>query len=148
MEGQAIQVTLTQRDGYRFEVDFGEGRPTLVTDEPPPLGQGAGPAPNHLLAAAVGNCLSASLHFAISKYKQDHGGIRTTSVAKVGRNERGRLRIVGIDVTLALGANGESLQHLDRILGQFEDFCTVSMSVAPAIPLTIAVVDAAGQRLK
>lgn len=147
MEGH-IGVTLTQREGYRFEIDFGDGRPTLTSDEPPPLGQGAGPAPNHLLAAAVGNCLSASLHFAIGKYKQDHGGMSTRAVAQVGRNERGRLRIVGIDVAITLGVEAGALEHLDRILGQFEDFCTVSMSVAPAIPLTVSVFDASGAKLK
>ncbi|MEZ5652532.1 MAG: OsmC family protein [Burkholderiaceae bacterium] len=147
MEGQ-ISVTLTQGEGYRFDIDFGEGRPLLTADEPPPLGEGAGPAPNHLLAAAVGNCLSASLHFAMSKYKQDHGGMRTTSAARVGRNERGRLRIVGIDVEIHFGVNADALQHLERILDQFEDFCTVSMSVAPAIPLTVSVFDAAGRKLK
>ena len=121
MQGE-VTVTLTQLQAYRFEVDFGDGKPRLTTDEPPPLGDGTGPAPNHLLAAAVGNCLSASLNFAMGKYKQDHGGIRTTAVARVDRNERQRLRIVGIDVTITLGTTADRLSHLDRILGQFEDF--------------------------
>ena len=37
---------------------------------PPPLGQGSGPSPMQLLAASVGNCLSASLLFALRKFKQ------------------------------------------------------------------------------
>jgi hypothetical protein len=42
-----------------------------LTDEPPPLGQGAGPNPSRLLAASVANCLSASLLFALRKFNPD-----------------------------------------------------------------------------
>ena len=62
MSEQAI-VTITRQSGYQFLVDFGPGMATLLADEPEPLGQGSGPAPNHMLLAAVANCLSASLWF-------------------------------------------------------------------------------------
>ena len=41
-----------------------------------------------------------------------------------------------------------SLAGLDRILDQFEQFCTVSQSVAAALPLTLTVLDSDGQVLK
>ena len=41
-----------------------------------------------------------------------------------------------------------TLAQLDRVLGQFEAFCTVSQSVAQGIPLRVEVFDALGVRLK
>jgi hypothetical protein len=38
--------------------------------------------------------------------------------------------------------------HLDRILGQFEEFCTVGRSVAQGIPVRMTVVNTAGVVLK
>jgi organic hydroperoxide reductase OsmC/OhrA len=101
-----------------------------------------------MLAGAVGNCLSASLLFALRKFKQTPEPIRTEVTAEVGRNAEGRVRVLGMQVTLTLGAPAAALQHLDRVLGGFEAYCTVTQSVAAAIPVTVSVVDAAGVHLK
>lgn len=143
-----ISVTITQQQDYRFLVDFGADIPQLLADEEPPLGQGAGPIPSHLLLAAAANCLSASLLFAVRKFKQDPGRIVTTATADVGRNQAGRLRVLGIDVQMTLGKPGGEIEHLDRVLAQFEEFCTVSKSIQAGIPMRIAVTDATGARLK
>lgn len=58
-------VTITRQSGFQFLVDFAPGMLQLTTDEPPPLGVAAGPAPNQMLMAAVANCLCASLTFAL-----------------------------------------------------------------------------------
>lgn len=142
-----VSVTITQQHGYQFLVDFGAGMPALTTDEPAPLGQDAGPAPTHMLAVALANCLSASLLFALQKYKQDAGGMKATATCVVDRNENKRLRVVRIEVDIALGADGAKLEHLDRILGQFEEFCTVSQSVQAGIPVKVSVTDGTGRRL-
>lgn len=144
---ETVSVTITKQQGYQFLVDFGAGMPALTTDEPEPLGQNTGPAPTHMLAAALANCLSASLLFALQKYKQDGGGLKATASCVVDRNENKRLRVVRIDVDIALGADGATLEHLDRILGQFEEFCTVSQSVQAGIPVKVSVTDGKGQRL-
>jgi uncharacterized OsmC-like protein len=80
-------VTITRQSGYQFLVDFGESLPQLLADEPAPLGQGAGPAPDHMLLAAVANCLSASLLFALQKFKQDPGALIATATPEMGRTE-------------------------------------------------------------
>lgn len=144
----SVSITITQQQDYQFLVDFGAGLPDLLADEPPPLGQGAGPQPSHLLLAAVANCLSSSLLFALRKFKQDPGRITTTATAQVDRNEANRLRIVGIDVTITLSRPGGEIERLDRVLGQFEEFCTVSKSVQDGIGMRIAVVDSTGAKLK
>lgn len=70
MPDQTITVSLTQQRDYQFTVVFSGGVPDLLADEPAPLGTAQGPSPVQLLAAAVGNCLSDSLLFALRKYKQ------------------------------------------------------------------------------
>ena len=141
-------VTLRRESGYRFSNRFADGMPELVSDLAPPLGQGAGPSPEHLLAAAVGNCLSASLLFSLTKFKQDPGIVTTRVSAVEGRNERNRLRIQRIDVQVELGKPAREIEHLDRVLETFEDFCTVTASVRQAIPVELQVRDSTGARVK
>ena len=144
---ETVSVTVTQKQGYQFLVDFGEAMPILVADEPAPMGKGEGPAPTHMLLAAVANCLSVSLLFSLTKFKQDAGGITTIATCSVDRNDDNRLRIQKIDVAIQLGKQGVELAHLDRVLGQFEDFCTVTQSVQAGIPVKITVTDGNGASL-
>ena len=141
-------VTLAQRQAYQFDNQFAAGLPVLTTDEPAPLGTGQGPSPVDLLAAAVGNCLSASFLFACQKYKDDPGALRAEVKATVGRNERNRMRVLGLAVDLHLGRPAAEVAHLQRVLDSFEDYCTVTQSVAPAIPVTLRVLDGTGAVLK
>jgi uncharacterized OsmC-like protein len=141
-------VELRQQAGYRFALHFGADTPVVVSDEPPPLGQGAGPSPTQLLAAAVGNCLADSLLFALKKFKQSPEPIGASAEASVGRNDENRLRVQRIKVRLTLGVPTASLQQIDRALAQFEEFCTVTQSVRAAFPVEIEVYDSEGRRLK
>lgn len=148
MAHHVVTASLTQEQDYRFAIDFGEGQPLVYGDEPPPLGKATGPAPSQLLAAAVGSCLSDSLLFALRKFKQKPEPIKAAVTATIDRNAENRLRVVNISVKLTLGVPGESLEHLDRALAQFEEFCTVSQSVQQGIPVTVEVYDSHGLRLK
>jgi organic hydroperoxide reductase OsmC/OhrA len=56
--------------------------------------------------------------------------------------------VLEIAVTIHLGRDSAEIHHLDRILSQFEPFCTVSQSVRQGIPITVAVEDGRGIRLK
>jgi organic hydroperoxide reductase OsmC/OhrA len=145
---ETICVTITRQEKYRFLVDFGENIPGIVSDEPPPLGDGAGPGPEWLLGAAIANCLCSSLVFAINKFKGDPGRVSATAICETGRNENNRLRIAHIKVDIALSAKPEELPHLDRALAQFEDFCTVSQSVRTGIPFAVSVRASDGRLLK
>jgi uncharacterized OsmC-like protein len=148
MSDKTVSVRLTQRSDYQFDTDFGVGVPDLRVDEPPPLGQGAGPSPMQLLCAAVGNCLSASLLFALRKYKQLPEPISCEVVAEEGRNADKRLRVLGMTARLTLGVPAARLEHLDRALATFEDFCTVTASVRGSIPVQVSVFDSTGVQLK
>lgn len=148
MSETSIHVQLQQKLNYQFDICFGGEIPNIMGDEPAPLGSGQGPSPVQLLAASVGNCLSDSLLFALRKFKQAPEPIRCDVHAEVGRNTDGRMRVLGIKAVLTLGVPAASLEHLDRVLGQFEAYCTVTQSVGQGIPVSIEVVDALGVRLK
>lgn len=141
-------VRLTQQRDYQFEVHFGEGIAPLLADEPPPLGSGQGPSPEQMLAAAVGNCLSASLLFSLRKYKQQPEPITAEVSVETGRNAEKRLRVKALQVLLKLGQPAAALEHLDRALATFEDFCTVTQSVRGSIDVSVQVQDALGVRVK
>lgn len=141
-------VTITQNSNYQFTVDFGAAIPQLLVDENEPIGQGEGPYPEQLLITSVANCLCASLFFALSKFKQDARGMTTRASCTIERNDNKRLRITEIQVDIALGGLASEMHHLDRVLSQFENFCTVSESVRSGIPIAVSVVDGDGVRLK
>jgi uncharacterized OsmC-like protein len=145
---KTIQVTLIQQQDYRFDIHFGGDVPALMGDETPPLGTGLGPSPVQLLGAAVGNCLSDALLFALRKFKQAPEPMRCEVTSEVGRNPEGRLRVLAMKAVLTLGVPAASLAHLDRVLDQFEAFCTVTQSVGQGIAISVEVFDATGQRLK
>ena len=148
MSSTPISVMLTQQRDFQFQLEFGNGIAPLVADEPPPLGSGQGPSPEQLLAASVGNCLAASLLFALRKYKQQPEPITAEVTVQTGRNAQNRLRIQSLQVVLRLGQPAAALQNLERALAQFEEFCTVTQSVRGAIEVGVQVFDAEGVALK
>ena len=84
----------------------------------------------------------------LQKFKQDPGALCATATATIERNGSNRLRIQHIDVAIQLGVAGADLAHLDRALAQFEEFCTVSMSVRQGIDIAVSVTDTSGAKLK
>jgi uncharacterized OsmC-like protein len=147
MSEKHVSVTLTQQHEYRFDTRFDDNMPVLTSDEPAPLGTGLGPSPLQLLCAAVGNCLSDSLLFALRKFKQAPEPLRCEVQAEVGRNADGRMRVLNMLATLHLGVPAAQLAQLDRVLGQFEGFCTVTQSVGQGIPIQVRVLDVDGREL-
>jgi uncharacterized OsmC-like protein len=148
MSDKRVSVSLKQQQDYRFEVIFDEHMPVLISDEPAPLGTGTGPSPVQMLCAAVGNCLSDSLLFAFRKFKQVPEPLHCVVTAEVGRNPENRLRVLNMNARLELGVPANELEQLERVLGQFEAFCTVTQSVGLGIPIAIEVFDSLGIQVK
>lgn len=145
----SFTLTLEQQQDYQFLVRWDNPAvPELLTDEAAPLGADRGPNPSRMLALAVANCLSASLLFALRKYKNQPDPLKTLATARIGRNGGGRLRVEAIDVDIQLTAVAENLLHLDRALAQFEDFCVVTASVRQGFPVYVTVRDGQGRVLK
>jgi organic hydroperoxide reductase OsmC/OhrA len=144
---QTFTLRLEQQQGYEFRVKFDwPDVPDLLLDEPEPLGAKRGPNAARLVAAAVANCLSASLLFCLQgKFKQNPGPIKAEVTGRLERNQRGRYRIAGIDVAIGLANDADALQYLDRCCEQFEDFCIVTESIRKGIPVSVKLTDAAGK---
>lgn len=145
---QPIRVTLEQEEGYAFRIRFDDNAlEPLLSDETVPLGEGRGPNPSRLLLAAIANCLSASLLFALRKYKNAPGTLHAEITATPMRNAEGRWRIPQAFVEIRLAEGGEAHAQLDRILAQFEEFCLVTQSVREGIDVQVTVKDAHGRVL-
>ncbi|MFH2112292.1 MAG: OsmC family protein [Candidatus Bathyarchaeota archaeon] len=138
-EDRSFSVKMKRLDGYRFEVDFGIGSSSLVMDEPAPVGENTGPNASKVLAAAMGNCLTASLLFCLEKARAEVGGIETRVNGVMKRNEQGRWRIAGVDVEIIPEVPGEYQKQFERCSGLFEDFCIVSKSIEQGIPINVKV---------
>jgi organic hydroperoxide reductase OsmC/OhrA len=113
--------------------------PAVLLDEPPPLGRGGGPNPTRMLGVAVGACLSASLLFCLGKARVDVAAFETTVEGTVARNDEGRLRISELRVTLSPAVREADRERMQRCLGLFEDFCTVTASVRRGVPIHVEV---------
>ena len=73
---------------------------------------------------------------------------QTAGLEDAERLVHGRLRVLGMRATLTLGVPAAALEHLDRVLASFEQYCTVTQSVAQGFPVEVQVVDATGVRVK
>ncbi len=140
-----IRLTLEQEGPYAFRVSFeGTDLDAMLTDEPAPLGEGRGPNPSALLLSGVANCLASSLLFALRKFKNAPGPLRAEIVARKERNAEGRWRIPRAEVTLHLSDKAADLEHFERVLAQFEQFCIVTQSVRDGVDVAVRVIDADG----
>lgn len=129
--------------GFRVRFDWPDV-PDLQLDEPAPLGKQAGPNAARLIAAGVANCLGASLLFCLQKSHSAPAGISATVTGSIGRNDRGRLRLAGIDVDLVLAGLPEERARLVRCFQLFEDYCVVTQAVRDGIPVGVRVLDESG----
>ena len=148
-ENAQIRVLLEQEQDFSFRVSFpGSTVAALAADLSPPVGHGDGPDPEMLLLAALGNCLAASLLFALRKFGGEVRGLRAEATAHSMRNDDGRLRIPRVDVDLHVPGLAPDYPKFERVLAQFEQFCTVTQSVRQGIDVRVSVIDGEGRVLK
>ena len=134
-----FELHIRQIEGYEFAVRFDkEQYAELRLDEPAPLGRDVAPNAARALAAAIGNCLAASLVFCLQKSGSALSGVESDVHVELVRNENRRLRIGRVDVVLKphLAAETEAYQ---KCLGTFEDFCVVTQSVREGLDVHVAV---------
>ena len=137
---RSVTVQVENIADMKFRVGFDEeGVGELIMDEPPPLGEGAGPNAARLLGAAIGNCLSASLLFCLRKAKVEVQDLRSQVTVNIVRSERGRLRVGSASVGITLNVPGDAQSGLLRCGQLFEDFCVVTASIRPAVPVAVTV---------
>lgn len=141
--GETHTVSLKLEEDYRIRATFEsvENAPSLVLDEPAPLGAGTGPNAQDLLAAAIGNCLAASLLFCARKSRVEIGGLEGSVTTHTSRNEANRLRITRVDVALAPEFKDEDAAKMARCAGLFEDFCTVTASLKGGLDVHVRLAE-------
>jgi len=144
-EIRQFTLRLEQVEDFEFRVRFDwPDVPDLLLDEPAPLGSQAGPNAARLIAAGVANCLSASLLFCLQKSRNSPDGVSATVTGSIDRNDKGRLRLVGIDVDLKLSGIPGDRSRLERCFSLFEDYCVVTQAVRDGIPVSVRVLDEEG----
>ena len=142
MSAEALHhVTVRLARGYEFVAEFNDvpDRPSILLDEPLPLGEGRSPNAAALLGAAVGNCLAASLTYCMRKSRLELADLTADVTTHITRNEKGRNRISAIDVELMPEMSGADPTRVARCEDLFEDFCTVTASVRQGIPVNVSV---------
>ena len=140
-EARTHHATIRLAREYEFVAEFDDipGSPSILFDEPVPLGHDRAPSAAAVLGAAVGNCLAASLTFCLRKARVDLYDVAAHVTTHVARNEQGRYRISGIDVELSPEVGDADRFRLARCEQLFEDFCIVTQSVRQGIPVNVTV---------
>lgn len=133
-------LQVRQMEGFEFRIRFDDERfEPIDMDEPPPLGHDHGPNAARILAAAIGNCLAASLVFCMKKQKVDGAPVAAdVEVEIVRKNHRLRIGKVVVNLRTRLPADDP---RLAGCLGTFEDFCVVTQSVRQGIDVEVHVLD-------
>ncbi|WP_175852726.1 OsmC family protein [Burkholderia anthina] len=140
-----VSVEVAQHARFSFEVTFaGTDLSPVLTDEPPPLGEGRGPNPVRLLAAAVASCLAASLLFALEKQRVDPQPVGAHIDVDMEQNDAGRVRVGAMTVTLSVGKTWADLAAATRVLDRFDAYCVVTESMRDGIPIAVTVQDVNG----
>jgi uncharacterized OsmC-like protein len=139
-DSPAFSLSLAQVEDFQFDVTFdNEAWPPLRLDEPAPMGGDTGPNAVRVLGAAVGNCLAASLLFCLQKSRVPVKGLRAKVAGELVRNDKGRMRIRTVKVTLHPTLDGVPPDRMARCIELFEDFCVVTQSVRDGIDVQVAV---------
>ncbi len=135
-----FSISIDQVDDFEFRVKFDkEQYADLLMDEPPPLGKDSAPSAGRMLAAAVGNCLSASFLFAARKNGLTPSRIHSDVKVEIVRNENRRFRIGRIEVNLDPALSSDDLDKVKAVAAMFEDFCTITASVRQGIPVDVHI---------
>jgi uncharacterized OsmC-like protein len=138
MEETEFLTKMCRVEHYKFKVSFNSDKiEPIFTDEPEPLGKGEYPNAGKLLAAAVGNCLCASLVFCMEKSRAEVPSIWAEVSTTMERNEKGRLRITHMSVRMFPQVSDEN--RFQRCREIFEDFCIVTQSVREGIDVNVEV---------
>jgi uncharacterized OsmC-like protein len=139
-EERGFHVDVERDEAFAYRVKFGlEGVGDFVIDEPEPLGGATGPNASKVLAAAIGNCLCASLQFCLQRSRVEVEGLGASVSGIIARNEEGRWRIREMNVEIEAEVGDGHAKQLERCINIFESFCIISQSVSQGIPINVKV---------
>jgi len=132
-------VVLELQEGYHFKIMFPDVIGTsLDMDEPEPVGNGSGPNASNVLAAAVANCLSASLIFCLKRSGIGVEEVRSEALPFIARNDKGYWRVKEISVSINVKVNNDAdKSKIDRCISIFENYCVVTGAIREGIKVNI-----------
>lgn len=110
---------------------------TLIADEPPPTGDGAGPTPQDLLMAAIGSCAAITIRLYAERHGWDPGEV-TVEVTHEREPERAPdgaqvpVDVITERITMTGDLTGEQRERLRDIAGR----CPVARMVKGTTRLT------------
>lgn len=136
------ELSMVKLDDYKFIVDFNKDSiPDLFMDESEdiPGGEGKGPTASMLIAAAIGNCLSASLQFCLTKKKNKVNELKTKVVIFRERNKEGFWRISEANVTITPDIENTEDSSVQRCIEIFRKYCIVSSSLEAGIKINVNI---------
>ena len=136
------ELNMVKLDDYKFIVDFNEDSiKDLLMDESEdiPGGEGKGPTASMLLAAAIGNCLSASLYFCLTKKKNTVNELKTKVIVFRERNKEGFWRISEAKVIITPDIENAEDSSVQRCIEIFRKYCVVSSSIEEGIKIDVTV---------
>ncbi|MFW9830745.1 MAG: OsmC family protein [Candidatus Thorarchaeota archaeon] len=140
-DAQGFTIVIERIQDFEFRVHFDNKKfPTLLMDEPSPLGHDKGPNATRILAGAIGNCLSASLLFCLQRSKLQVDTVLAEVTPTTARNEEGRWRIQHINVKLHISMKEDDPKRFQRCVDIFENYCIVTSSVRQGIPVDVEVI--------
>jgi uncharacterized OsmC-like protein len=139
-EPHSFTLTVERIQNFEFRVRFDKPEfPEWTLDEPSPLGEDIGPNATRALAAAIGNCLSASLMFCLQRSKLMVDSVKAEVTPTTARNEEGRWRIHHIDVKILIRTTEDDQKRFQRCADIFENYCIVTSSVRQGIPVNVEI---------
>ncbi|MBY9002812.1 MAG: OsmC family protein [Candidatus Lokiarchaeota archaeon] len=99
-----------------------------------------GPNPSRLLGLALLGCLSASFIFCLKKKELTLKDLRADANIHIGRNKRGFLRVLKIDVNIKTIINDlDTRKRAEQCRKMFEQYCTVTQAVREGIDVNVIV---------
>ncbi len=136
----SFTVMVERMQDYEFRVQFDKDKfAELIMDEPPPMGHDMGPNATRVLAASIGNCLSASLMFCLQRSKLEVETLQAEVSPRVARNEDGRWRVEHVDVKIMIKTKEEDLKRFQRCVDIFENYCIVTSSIRQGISVDVTI---------
>jgi len=138
MKETEFRVDIERLEGYDFKISFRDIEETLLMSEPAPLGSGKHPFGGHAIAAAIGHCMCSALIFCLEKARVNTGLIKAVLFTKVERNEKGRLRLTKVRVSVH--AQVDDMEKARRCMEIFEDYCIVTQSIRQGIEVETEVI--------
>ncbi|MFP4170599.1 MAG: OsmC family protein [Methanomassiliicoccales archaeon] len=137
MEETDFLIRVERLEGYQFRVSFDHGIEDLLTSEPPPLGEGNHPNAGQLMAAALGNCMCASLLYCLERSRVEVGSVNAEVTTRLERNREGRFRLTRM--RLVIRPEVEDGPKVRRCVDLFREYCVVGKSIEEGISTEVEV---------